>query len=153
MHDSIYAVNVNGATVRLIVLDTNVVVSALLSGGGASREVLRRCIQGIYRPLLGAALFAEYESVMAREALFRGCALSASEREAVFDALLGACRWTQVYYLWRPNLPDESDNHIIELAVAGGAEAVVTGNVKDFRKGGLRFPRLAVLTPRQLIEE
>jgi len=77
----------------------------------------------------------------------------ALQREVVFDAFLGTCRWTQVYCLWRPNLPDESDNHIIELAVAGGAEATVTGNVKDSRKGELRFPRPAVLTPRQLIEE
>ncbi len=138
---------------RLIVLDTKVLISALLSGGGASREVLRRCIQGIYRPLVGAALFAEYESVMARETLFRGCALTALQREVVFDAFLGTCRWTQVYYLWRPNLPDESDNHIIELAIAGGAEVIVTANVKDLKKGELRFPRLAVLTPRQLIEE
>ena len=138
---------------RLIVLDTNVLVSALLGGGGASREVLRRCIQGVYQPLLGAALFAEYESVMAREALFRDCVLAARERETVFDALLKECRWTQVYYLWRPNLPDESDNHILELAVAGGAETLVTKNVKDFRKGELRFSGLAVLTPGQLIEE
>lgn len=138
---------------RLIVLDTNVLVAALLGGGGASREVLRRCIEGDYRPLLGAALFAEYESVMAREALFRSCVLGARERATVFDALLGACRWTQVYYLWRPNLPDEADNHLIELAVAGGAEAVVTKNVKDFSRGELRFARLAILTPGQLIEE
>lgn len=137
---------------RLIVLDTNVLVAALLGGGGASREVLRRCIEGAYRPLLGAALFAEYESVMAREALFRNCVLGARERATVFDALLGACRWTQVYYLWRPNLPDEADNHLIELAVAGGAEAVVTKNVKDFSRGELRFARLAILTPGQLIE-
>lgn len=137
---------------RLIVLDTNVLVAALLGGGGASREVLRRCIEGAYRPLLGAALFAGYESVMAREALFRHCLLGARERATVFDALLGACRWTQVYYLWRPNLPDEADNHLIELAVAGGAEAVVTKNVKDFSRGELRFARLAIRTPGQLIE-
>lgn len=80
----------------------------------------------------------------------RGCP---APRDTVFDALLRMCRWTQVYYLWRPNLPDESDNHVIELAVAGGAEAVVTKNVKDFSKGELLFARLAVLTPGQLIEE
>jgi len=50
-------------------------------------------------------------------------------------------------------LPDEADNHLIELAVAGGAEAVVTKNVKDFSRGELRFARLAILTPGQLIEE
>lgn len=138
---------------RVIVLGTNVLVSAMLSGAGASREVLRRSIGGVYRPLLSAALFAEYEAVMARDAPFRKCTLGVRERATVFDALLGACRWTQVYYLWRPNLPDEADNHLIELAVAGGAEAVVTKNVKDFSRAELQFARLAIVTPGQLIEE
>ncbi len=93
------------------------------------------------------------EAVMARDALFRKGTLSARERATVFDALLGACRWTQVYYLWRPNLPDEADDHLIELAVAGGAEAVVTKNVKDFSRADLQFARLAITTPGQLIEE
>ena len=47
--------------------------------------------------------------------------LTASERRALFDALLSVSEWIKVYYLWRPNLPDEGDNHLIELAVAGGA--------------------------------
>jgi hypothetical protein len=44
-------------------------------------------------------------SVPVRPALFRGCILSAPEREALLDAFLRACRWTRIYYLWRPNLP------------------------------------------------
>jgi len=58
-----------------------------------------------------------------------------------------------VYYLWRPNLPDESDNHLIELAVAGGAEVIVTHNQRDFGRTELRFPGLRVLTPSELIME
>ena len=56
----------------------------------------------------------------------------------------------RVYYLWRPNLPDEGDNHLIELAVAGGAEAIVTFNLRDFQRTELYFPDIAVLTPAQL---
>jgi predicted nucleic acid-binding protein len=52
-----------------------------------------------------------------------------------------------------PSLPDEADNHLIELAVAGGAEAVVTKNVKHLSKGELQFAGLAIVTPDQLIEE
>jgi predicted nucleic acid-binding protein len=44
-----------------------------------------------------------------------------------------------VYYLWHPNLRDEGDNHVFELAGAGGAEAIVTTNVGDFRSAELRF--------------
>ena len=136
-----------------IVVDTNVLVSAFLGPGGASREVLRRALEGRYRPLIGAALFAEYESVLEREALFEGCVLSPRERNRLPDDFLSVCRWTRVYYAWRPNLRDESDNHLVELAVAGGARAIVTKNVRDFGRMELRFPDLRVLTPADLIKE
>jgi putative PIN family toxin of toxin-antitoxin system len=137
----------------LIVLDTDVLVSAFLSSGGASREILRRILEGQYQPLIGAALFAEYEAVLSREELFRGCALSASERAQLLDALLSVCRWTRIYYAWRPNLPDESDNHVLELAISGGAEAIVTRNVRDFTRMELRFPDLRIVTPAELRKE
>ena len=137
----------------LIVVDTNVLVSAFLGPGGASREVLRRALEGRYRPLIGAALFAEYESVLEREALFEGCVLTPRQRERLLDDFLSVCRWTRVYFAWRPNLRDESDNHLVELAVAGGARAIVTKNVRDFGRMELRFPDLRVLTPADLIKE
>lgn len=62
-------------------------------------------------------------------------------------------RWVTVYYGWRPNLPDEADNHLIELALAGGAAAIVTHNLRDVRGGELRLGSLRVLTPAQCLEE
>ena len=71
-----------------------------------------------------------------------------------FDRLLlSVCEWVQVYYLWRPNLRDEGDNHIVELAVAGGASAIVTNNVADFRGAELRFPDVQILTPKTLLKD
>jgi len=58
-----------------------------------------------------------------------------------------------VYYGWRPNLPDEGDNHLIELALAGGAQAIITHNLRDLRGGELRLGTLRVLTPAQCLEE
>jgi predicted nucleic acid-binding protein len=58
-----------------------------------------------------------------------------------------------VYFGWRPNLPDEGDNHLIELALAGGAQAIVTHNLRDLRGGELRLGTLRVLTPAQFLEE
>lgn len=135
-----------------MVIDTHVLVGALLRGGGASRRVLRACLNGAYEPLMGAALFSEYEDVLGRQGLWQDSATTASERDAVVDALLGRCRWVEVYYAWRPNLPDEADNHLVELAVAGRAAAIVTRNVRDLGRGELRFPDLAVLTPEQCLE-
>lgn len=57
-----------------------------------------------------------------------------------------------VYYGWRPNLPDEGDNHLIELAIAGGAEAIVTHNVHDLRRGELSWPGLRIQTPHEFLE-
>lgn len=52
-----------------------------------------------------------------------------------------------------PNLPDEADNHLIELALAGNAEAIVTHNVRDVGCGELRLGPLRILTPAQCLEE
>lgn len=135
-----------------VVLDTNVLVSALLRGGGAGRAVLRACLRGQYQPVLGPALLAEYEDVLGHPKLFADSALSAREREALFDGLMNCCRWVEVFYAWRPNLPDESDNHLIELAVAAQADAIVTRNLRDVARGELKFPTLRVLTPEQCLE-
>ena len=134
-------------------MDTNVFVAATLSASGASREVLRRCLLGRYKPLMGQALFTEYESVLARPELFLRSPISSKERDALWAAIISRCLWVRVYYLWRPNLPDEADNHVVELAIAGNAEAIVTHNTRDFAQTELRFPELRVLTPSALIGE
>ena len=67
-------------------------------------------------------------------------------------AFLSTAVWSRVNYLWRPNLPDEGDNHVVELAVTGQAEAIVTHNAKDFAGAELVFPGLRVLAPRELVE-
>jgi len=141
--------------VTAIVLDTNVFVNALLSThhGSRSRAVVRACIAGQHEPLFGVALFREYEDVLSRAALFSRSQTSAAERTEVFGALLHRARWVEVYFAWRPNLMDEGDNHLIELAVAGGAAALVTRNIADFKRVELKFPGLAILTPEQFLEE
>lgn len=102
---------------------------------------------------MGEALFAEYESLLSREGLFERCHLNAREREAVLNAFLSVCRWTTIYFGWRPNLRDEADNHLIELAVAGGASVLVTRNIRDFRGAELQFPGLRVLSPEEFLKE
>ncbi len=132
----------------VIVVDTNVFISALIGRRGPSRQVLRACLREECIPLMGTKLFLEFESVMGREALFKKCPLSETERQTLFDAFLHVCRWVTVYYTWRPNLPDEGDNHILELAVAGGAEIIVTQNTRDFQSGALLFPAIQILHPK-----
>jgi len=135
------------------VTDTNVLVGALISPSGHNRDVIRACFAGRLRPIVGETLFHEYEEVLSREALFRKSPLSRRERVSFFEAFLRVCEWTHVYYLWRPNLRDEGDNRLIELAVAGSAGMIVTNNVRDFRGSELRFPSIGVVGPGQLMEE
>jgi len=134
-----------------LVLDTNVFVAALRTGGGASRAVFRLCLKRRCQPLMGQKLLTEFEDVLGRAELFRASPLTAKEREELLDALLSVCEWVPVFFLWRPNLPDEGDNHLIELAVAGMAAALVTQNVRDLRQGELRFPQLSIQTPAEFM--
>ncbi|HVW10940.1 MAG TPA: putative toxin-antitoxin system toxin component, PIN family [Bryobacteraceae bacterium] len=136
-----------------VVIDTNVLVGALLSPSGHNREVLRACFEERIHPIVGEALLHEYEDVLGRDAMFRGCPLSTVERGRFFEAFLSMCEWIRVFYLWRPNLRDEGDNHLIELAVAGGADLIVTNNVRDFREAELRFASIKVVGPGQLRKE
>jgi putative PIN family toxin of toxin-antitoxin system len=136
-----------------LVIDTNVFISALISPKGASRTLLRSCLQGQYQPLMGTALFLEYESILSRSEVMARCPLPKADIETLLAALMSVSQWIQVYYLWRPNLRDEADNHLIELAIAGNAEAIVTQNLKDFQRAELFFPQLSILTPEALIAE
>ena len=147
--DGIYAI-----IVKRIVLDTNVFVSALRakdSSGSASRAVLRAAPAGTYTPLFGNALWLEYEELLNRPVWTDNT--THAERLNVLQALAASGRWVSIYYGWRPNLPDEGDNHLMELAVAGNAGAIVTYNVKDLRRGQLLWPQLRILTPKDCLKE
>lgn len=138
--------------VERVVIDTNVLVAAVNSAQGGSRIVLRQCLEGHSRPLVGEKLFCEYEGVFHRDSLFVRCPLSRGERNELLDAFLSVCDWTPVFFLWRPNLPDEGDNHLVELAVAGGATSLVTHNVRDFRRSDLHFPQIRIETPAEFLK-
>jgi putative PIN family toxin of toxin-antitoxin system len=134
------------------VIDTNIFVGACL-GAGASNEVVALCLRGEVVPLMGTALLAEYEDVLGRGALFERSRLDAAEREELLDIFLARCSWTRIYFGWRPNVSDEGDNHLVELAVAGGAQAIVTRNLRDLQGMDLRFPALKLMTPEDLLRE
>lgn len=128
-------------------MDTNVLVSVVRSSNCAARKVLRQCLAGDAQPLVGNTLFLEYEDVLSREVLFAKALIGPEERTALMDAVLGVCQWINISHLWPPNLPDESDNHLVELAVAGNAAWIVTGNARDVAEGELVFDGFQVVTP------
>jgi putative PIN family toxin of toxin-antitoxin system len=134
-----------------IVVDTSVLISALISSSGSSRELIRRCLKGEYQPLMGNTLFSEYESVIHRPEIIARCPLTSEEISALLASVMSVSQWIYIYYLWRPNLKDEADNHLIELAVAGNAQIIATHNIKDFQNSELLFPNLSILKPEEII--
>jgi putative PIN family toxin of toxin-antitoxin system len=133
-----------------VVIDTNVLVAALRSDGGSSRRVSRKALTGAYRPVFGNALWMEYEDLLGRDVWTSST--TEIERRQVLAALASRGVWVTVHFGWRPNLRDEADNHLIELAVAAQAQALVTHNVRDLARGELVWKELRVLTPAQCLE-
>lgn len=134
-----------------IVVDTSVLISALIGKGGPAREVLRLCLKGQCTPLISTALFLEYEAVRTRPEIRQLCPLTDNEIEQLLSAFFSVCEWVHIHYLWRPNLRDEGDNFLIELAVAGNASSIVTNNIKDLLGAELTFAGLRVLKPEQIL--
>ena len=132
-----------------VVIDTSVMISALNGRRGASREVIRRCLSGRYLPLMSNALFQEFEDVSSRRRVRKFCPLEPGEIRELLNAFYSVCTWVPIYYLWRPNLDDESDNFLIELALAGNGRTIVTNNIRDLKAAELKFDELRILKPEQ----
>jgi len=136
---------------KTLVIDTSVIISALIGQKGPSREVLRKTLLSEYNPLISNALFQEYEDVTNREQIRSICPLTSNEITELLNAFYSICSWVPIYYLWRPNIADEGDNFLIELALAGNATHIVTNNIRDLKNTELKFPSLEILTPETLL--
>ena len=128
-----------------VVLDTNVIVSALLVQGSVPDRVVELAIAGRCTLMVDSRIVAEYHDVLRRPEFRFDPALIAH-----IVAVLERAEWIVADPL-RLTLPDASDRPFIEVAVTGGADAIVTGNLRHFRfpRGRLAIP---VLTPRQVLD-
>jgi putative PIN family toxin of toxin-antitoxin system len=113
-----------------VVLDTNILVAALRSSRGASFRLLSLLPSNRFQIHLSVPLVAEYEAVLSRERTATG--LTAIDIEDVLDFLCQTAQLHEVYYLWRPFLPDARDEMVLDLAVKAQADFLVTYNKSDF---------------------
>ena len=135
-----------------IVVDTNVLIGALIGKQfGADRKLIELCFLKKFQPLINDSLLSEYEDVFSRPEIISKSPYSITESQELLCAFLSTCKWTKIYYSWRPNLKDENDNYLIELAVAGNAKYIVTNNVRDFQRSELKFPQIQIKLPKELI--
>ncbi len=137
---------------NIVVIDTSVIISALIGNKGPSREVIRRCLKGHLQPIISNALYSEYQEVSKRQNIIDICPLTQDEIQGLLNAFYSISRWVSIHYLWRPNLIDESDNFVIELAIAGNATMIITNNIRDFNNSEISFPELKIVTPEALLK-
>ena len=135
-----------------IVLDTDVVVAALRSPAGGSNAVLREVALGHVRPLATPALFLEYEAVLKRPEHRLAHGLRLDEIDDFLATLAEAIEGVEISYSWRPQLSDAEDEMVLETAINGRADALVTHNVRDFAKGAARFG-IRVRRPGEFLKE
>ncbi len=135
-----------------VVLDTSVIASAFRSQAGASFAILRAVRFRRVIPLATTGLLLEYEDVLKRPEQREVSGLSLVDVDRVLGALAVAIEPVDVHLRWRPQLRDTDDELVLEAAINGRADALVTYNVRDFVSAAPRFG-VRVLRPADLLQE
>lgn len=133
-----------------VVIDTNVLVSALKSKRGASFKVLTLIGQSKFDINLSVQLILEYEDVAKR--LIGETALNEEDINDILDYICSVSNHREIFYLWRPFLKDPKDDMVLELAVTSNCDMIITYNKKDF-KGVEKYFGIRVLSPKELLFE
>lgn len=135
----------------IVVIDTNVLYQALRSSSGASHYIVTLFRDRLIDVAVSVEVLLEYEAVLTRQSSFRDLALSKREIQAVLDYFAYFGKHTEIYYRFRPNLPDEGDNIFVELALASNSEYLITNNVRDYKKSQLKFKHIKIITPAEFV--
>ena len=131
-----------------VVIDTNVLLSALKSTRGASYELISQLPSKYFQPVLSVPLYSEYQDVLTRQHL-----LADISNEDILGFLRYICHIShrqEIFFLWRPWLKDAKDDMVLELAVASNCKYIVTYNLNDFKN----IDKFAIeaITPAQFLK-
>ena len=129
-----------------VVLDTDVLVAAIRSDAGASRRLVENALDERYSLMVSVPLMVEYEAVLTRSEHLAESRLSADDVQALLDAVADVAEPVRLSYLWRPILSDAQDDMVLETAVNGQADLLVTFNQRHFTRAVATFA-LQVLRP------
>jgi putative PIN family toxin of toxin-antitoxin system len=132
------------------VLDTSVLVAAIRSPSGASKALLDAALAGHFKILISTALVLEYEAVLTRAEHLRVSEFSLQEVEGLLDAICRNATETSIRWRWRPQLQDPDDELVLETAINGNADWIVTFNRADFIRAEKQFG-LKVLSPSEAL--
>jgi putative PIN family toxin of toxin-antitoxin system len=130
-----------------VVLDTDVVVAAFRSKEGASRILINRALRADFVLLLSVPLMLEYEALLKRPYHLRAANASRNDVDEILDALAAIATPVRPEFIWRPVMTDPADEMVLETAVSGRADLIVTFNLRHFvflaRRFGIRAMRPA----------
>lgn len=132
-----------------IVIDTNVLFAAFKSRRGASYKLVSLLPEEKFSVAISVPLIIEYEDVLRRGKL--PSPISAQDISDFIDFFCSMGERQEIFFLWRPFLPDPNNDLVLEVAVAGGCDAIITYNKRHFKnvtKFGLR-----ILDPREFLIE
>lgn len=135
-----------------VVLDTNILVAGLRSASGASFALLMHMAQSRIKVVATTALFLEYEAVLLRPEQVEFHGRSRREIGNFLTEFASLAEPVNRRYLWRPQLPDPKDELVLEAAINGRAECLVTQNIGDFLAVKDRF-NVRIMRPNELVKE
>ena len=133
-----------------MVLDTDVVVAALRSPAGASAALLLAALDHRVTLVANVPLVIEYEAVCSRAEHQQAADVSAADAQVFLDGLAALIDPVETHFLWRPRLRDPNDEMVLEAAVNGRADVLVTFNRRDYGAIPLQFG-IEVLRPRDAL--
>ena len=133
----------------LVTLDTNIIYQALKSANGASFFILQQVRERKIQIALSVPLFEEYEDVLKRKKSLEDFGLDVEDIDKFLRFIAYVGKPYKTYFLFRPNLKDEKDNMVVEVAVTSQCDYLVTSNTKDFRNAELKFDQLKIVTPSE----
>jgi putative PIN family toxin of toxin-antitoxin system len=122
-----------------LVLDTDVLVAALRSDRGASRQLLLAAFDGRIEMLVSVPLVLEYEAVLTHPQLLKDVEITIGEVRAILDGILAKAIPVEMWFLWRPQLKDPSDEMVLETAVNGNADYLATFNLRHLLEPAALF--------------
>ena len=131
-----------------VVIDTNILVSALRSDMGASYALISKIPSQKFQFFISVPLYTEYQDVLTRKEHMTGSS-TCEEIHAFLRYFCKVAHRRKIFYLWRPWLKDPKDDMVLELAVASKSEYIITYNLKDF--SNIHKFGIEAITPKQFL--
>ncbi len=130
-----------------IILDTNIIYSAVRSNVGASYKLLMMMASDVFEINVSTSLVLEYEEILKRPD--NNITLSHEKIDDILDYICAIANKRRIHFSWRPLLADPDDDFLLELAVECDCDFIVTYNVRDFYP--IKDFGIKVVTPREFL--